>query len=238
MKVITGRCGENIRLELPFTTTSDPQVPFWYWVSRDEANAPRPGVDAALWWEYVGDWWGARDSAASYPDPFEVECPPRWSVKECDAMPGRDWRFAYLIRNPMDHLASMMKMTGELANPLRQQDEMEYFRCKCLGVRNRYIVAADCANRMDNFQFVRFEDLIDDPLTTITNLFEWFGLNADHEKLQAEIQFQADGSYATRCSMFKDRDHFNRWSYWTDEMVQVFKDLCGEATEAAGYKLP
>ena len=99
---------------------------------------------------------------------------------------------------------------------------------------------ADWRERADRAQLVRYEDLVLDPETTLTRLYDRLGLTSDLETVRASIERAsgASGEMERHKTSRDPRASIGRWRTELDpELVEVCRSAFGEVLEEFGYDL-
>lgn len=183
---------------------------------------------------HVGNWWG-RLPSDNIPGPFESPSPMKWSRKELSKLTG-EWKFISLIRDGRNHIASLINKKESLEKALFEKDPEEYFRIECKAFRNRARVALDCSS-WENYRIFRFEDLVQNPVGTITNMFSYFGLKKDKDYYSKVASSYFNPNKANNHSSFSDNSKMNyRWHGWTPEQREVFNEIAGQELVDLGYE--
>ncbi len=190
-----------------------------------------------LWHVYNGDWWGVIDSSTKVPEPYEGESIARFGAKELSTFPGGPWRFVYLMRDPRNHIHSIMNTKGEKNSARYKRDEKDYFRWLCKCVRNRCRVAIDNSQHMQNFLLVKYEDLVSDPYSLMSKVFAFCKISPNLEDLRRCIELDKKNDTAKKHSTFPSYDGSrDYWKKWSSDQKKTFKAILGKELVELGYE--
>ena len=217
-----------------FWLPTDPANTVWcdYYYSLDHVDR---GQQHNAFYTSHGDWWGPAKSAET-PEPYEVECEPRYGPKELLAK-GPEWRFIYICRDGRNQLESLRNIPGGIEQELHAADPQDYFEVLCKGYRNRMRMALDCKQKIPSFKIVRFEDLVSDPVGTMDRMYNHCGLYVDKEFVQSAWDHSIDKGMNKQHSSFKGKGKLhNRWDTWTEWEKETFDRIAGNELKELGYQ--
>lgn len=187
-----------------------------------------------VWCAHIGEWWGKKKSA-DIPEPYGLDTPAMLDYKYLLSL-GEDWKFVYIVRDGRNQIESMRKMKGGYEEALIKEDPKDRFLQLCKGFRNRAQVAIDCARQLPNFRIFKFEDIVADPVSVFTEMFEWCEIPIDVEKVRRNHEASQTGIKTH--SSFQDRSFDDRWKKnWTWTEASLFNQIAGPQLEGLGYKL-
>lgn len=159
--------------------------------------------------------------------------PARCDKSFYNDLPGTDWRFVYLLRDPRNYVESM-SYRHTFGFPKRREDYLKIFR-----IHTSYSqIELSGVEKMisdPRFMLLHFENLINDPLQTIGSVYSFMGMRIDIKFYKRLIQEYED-KYIN--SSFGDRGiNANiRWHLWTPEQKEYFKQHIGQSFVNLGYE--
>jgi hypothetical protein len=184
---------------------------------------------------HVGNWWGKFPDNKDIPGPLESPSPMKWSRKELGELLGK-WKFVSLIRDGRNHISSLINKEGSLESKLYQENSKDYFEMECIAFRNKARVALDCS-KWDNYRIFRFENLVQDPVGTVMNIFSYLGLEGDRDYLSEIAGIFSKPAKANKHSSFSDDSKMHyRWHEWTSEQKKIFNEIAGKELIDLGYE--
>lgn len=145
-------------------------------------------------------------------------------------LPGNNWKFIYLLRNPMNWIESYInyfyKNNGQKTND-------QVFENLCLQAKNKFECALENANN-NRFYYLKFEDLIQFPLINIRELFRFLCLKPDILFFKKHIKDQTEFINTG----YDNTDSLNRYqNAWTVKKYKKFLDIFGlELLNKFNYK--
>lgn len=202
----------------------------------DDTLATCPPFKNFSWHVHVGDWWGDVGSHEEVPLPYEVITPVRFGPHELLALPGRGWRFIYMVRDGRNQIESLRNIPGGIESEKHQKNPQDYFQVLCKGFRNRARLALDCQTKVPGFKMYRFENFIQDPLKTMNDIYEFLGLGLDRDFVTKAWNLTLEAGVQKQHSSFKTSNFDNRWHSWSDWEKETFDRLAGKELEELGYK--
>lgn len=181
-----------------------------------------------------GDWWGPAKSTET-PEPYEVECEPRYGPKELLAK-GPEWRFIYICRDGRNQIESLRNIPGGIEQELNAKDPQDYFEVLCKGYRNRMRMALDCNKQIPSFKIIRFEDLVSNPVGTMDRMYSHLGLYVNKNFVQQAWDYSIEKGMNKQHSSFQGKGKLHqRWESWTEEEQATFERIAGKELRELGY---
>jgi hypothetical protein len=181
----------------------------------------------------IGNWWGEK-SADFVPLPYEDPSPMKWSYMEMQKLDVDS--HLLLIRDGRNQIESTRRLKGGIEEKWQTKDPEDYFVALCKGFRNRARLALDSQQVMGNLSIIRFEDVLSDPVSVISNIVESFQLQPDVEFITALWEQLEQRRVCKQHSSFQDNNRMNqRWHSWTPREVQIFAEIAGKELEELGY---
>ena len=146
-----------------------------------------------------------------------------------DNLPGNEWRFIYLLRDPrntMTSLATRSKLTGSQLE-MMFTTQCGYFKAELRGI-----------NEMKNdprFYLLRFEPFIVRPVDTMIEMFQHMDLQIDRNLYQDIADKYTEGYINTS---FNDNGQGSRrrWDSWSDEWRTHYNHEVGPGLQALGVQ--
>lgn len=186
---------------------------------------------------HIGNWWGNKPSG-SVPAPYADPSPMKWSKYELDNyIPQAEWKFINLIRDPRNIIESLRNIPGGVEAEYMRNDPDDYFKALCAGYRNKCRIALDCQKAMPNYKIFKFENLMNDTITTMAGLFDYLDMDLDIElcgKRADDIKQRRVGKFHTS---FKDDSRMNtRYTSWSEYEKNLFKEIAGKELIELGYE--
>jgi len=188
------------------------------------------------WYMYIGDWWGHCNSSEDVPTPYGSAAETRWAKCDLERIPGDNWKFVNITRDPRNWLESWRSLStgGYEEKQQLKFGKKDYFVFLCKSLRNRVRVQLDCNATMDNYKLVTFEDLLATPLETVKDMYDFIDLKLDEEGLKKRVTSIKEAHVIIHSS-FSDTNFNSRWSGWTDEEKNTFKEILGKELIELGY---
>lgn len=205
-----------------------------YWVSNIENTLQRdPPFEYFSWHTTIGNWWGEVQSHTEVPGPYDIDTPVKFGWNDLALLPGGNWKFIYLTRDGRNQLESLRNIPGGIEQEYHRKDPENYFQVLCKTYRNKARVALDCKKYLD-FKIVKFENMTQDCLGTMRDIYNFIGLPIDEEFVRQAYELTL--SRREQHSSFKTKDWNDRWkSHWSSWEIEKFKEIAGKELDEMGY---
>jgi len=207
-----------------------------YSFSAEQMISTSEPVELLSWRGNVGDWWGEVSSHEDVPGPYDVETFYRFGPDELRSL-GEEWSFVYLIRDGRNQIESIRNIRGGYEARKVAENADDYFRVLCKGFRNRARLAVDCSRSIPDFHLFRFEDLIADPISVMTQIYNVLGVELDVDQAVRALKFSLKHAKKTHSSFGGEGLPTTRWASWTDKEVEIFNLIAGSELQELGYSL-
>lgn len=153
--------------------------------------------------------------------------PANLDQKFYDQLPGNDWRFVYLLRDPRNTITSLCKRSQLVDEKL---DDM--FRVQC-GYFQDELGGLNAVKRDPRFYLLRFEQFIVTPVDTMVEMFGHMGLQIDRNFYQ-EIADQYAAGYINTSFQDQGKGSRRRWDSWSDEWRTHYNNEVGPGLRHLG----
>ena len=178
----------------------------------------------------IGEWWGQAETPNQVPDPYSDVCLSRWGPDEMTQIPGDNWTFFVLVRDPRFILESLRGTKGwSIAHD--DPYSLDLFHVLCKSIRNKMLVAKDNICKLSSYHFIRFEDLVESPVATVCGILETVNLVPDIPKIKSTIRLDA-ASGARKVHSSFGQIPFRKW---TKDEHDVFNLVFGSELEFFRY---
>jgi hypothetical protein len=186
---------------------------------------------------YIGNWWGNR-SSSDVPEPYEDHSSMKWGINEIQNLHFDGWKFAYLIRDGRNYIESHRRLRGGVEEQFNNDNPKDYFIALCKGWRNRARVALDCANKFENYNIYKFEDLLKNPLGFVRNVNLYFNdYKTDVRSIRKLTRQIKNNQIGKKHSSFNNTENMHfRWRDWTKKEINLFKEITGKEMIELGYE--
>ncbi len=201
----------------------------------EDSLALAPPTDYFAWQVHIGDWWGEAKSA-DVPGPYDIVTPVRFGVDELRALPGSDWKIIYIVRDGRNQIESLRSIPDGIEADRLAADPDDYFEVLCKAFRNRARLAIDAEQELAGFRIFRFEDLVENPVNWMQNVYDFIELPLNRKFVQQASDLTISSRAAVRHSSFSSRSKLNeRWYSWTDREKNIFEYIAGNELRELGY---
>jgi hypothetical protein len=164
---------------------------------------------------------------------YRWESPATLEKSFYDNLPGTDWKFVYLLRDPRNKISSLTKRAFGQYSLSSKEKRLSF-------VRNQARISAlelqSVQKIMDDprFMLLRFEDLVGDSLNTVIKLFDFIGFEIDVDFYKKIIDDQQD--WINSSFSKKKVSPYPSWSYLSKTERRVFNEMCGKELLSFGYE--
>lgn len=206
----------------------------YYALDIEKTLATNPPFNHFAWHVQIGDWWG-YSRGDTVPEPYEVSTPVRFGPDELLSLPGRDWKFVYILRDGRSQIESLRNIPGGIEQDRHREDPKDYFIVLSKAFRNRAQMVVDCQKRLPNFRVIKFEEFVKDPLSVMENIYQFIELVPDMEFLRGTYEL-IKGKKEQHSSFGGKGNIEDRWSSrWTDWEKNTFEKFAGSLNRQLGY---
>lgn len=153
-----------------------------------------------------------------------------------DSLPGNNWNFFYLLRDPRNRTESKcVKFTSAEENEERKAELRHVvFERDCIWVRYEL----DSVEQMlgdSRFHLVKSEDLFADPVGVFEGIFKTANIEIDRPFYEglvvSQVKRYANSSFEDDC-----RGCNERWLSWTKAERQLFNEIVGDRLVKFSYE--
>jgi hypothetical protein len=182
----------------------------------------------------IGNWWGEKRSA-DVPLPYQDPSPMKWSYQE--VLPLNVDQHILLIRDGRNQIESTRRLKGGIEEKHQATDPEDYFVSLCKGFRNRARLALDCSYMIPNYKVFKFEDLLADPIGTMSSILDCCGLQMNETFVSVLWDELEKRRVCKSHSSFDNNKKMNhRWEGWTDKEKRIFQEIAGKELIELGYE--
>jgi hypothetical protein len=157
-----------------------------------------------------------------------------------DNMPGDNWKFVYLFRNPKNKLASIVKRgTPDSAAPNLTEEDRLALR-KRMFEHETIAMHHECKSVLElqadpRVYVCRFENLIQDPAGEFEKICNFIGVQIDKPFYQSLSEKQA-AEYTNTSFRDNGKNSNKRWDYFTEEELKFLDLQIGDFLQKLGYE--
>lgn len=184
---------------------------------------------------HIGNWWGDLPPYL-IPSPLSSPSPTKWSDVELRPFLYQGWKFVNLMRDGRNLIESTRQYKGGVEEEQVKIKGAQYFEELCLAFRNKARVALHTQQALgkDNYKIFKFEDLMDQPLQFMNDIYRFcFKLPADDDMVRERLKQIRETK--NNHSSFKGSNMNKRYLSWTEEETQLFKRIARQEQRELGY---
>ncbi len=157
----------------------------------------------------------------SEPEAYLWSPPASCSIDFYNNLPGDDWKFVYLIRDPRNRLESRVRRAVG-----KDTSKRSFIFKTEIEVAASEFDSISAIRNDPRFYILKFEDLISDPISTMEAVFKFCGFDIDKKACQKIASSFGNISKRGAC----------RWEGWTKEEVVSFKKVLSLHLISFGYE--
>ncbi len=149
---------------------------------------------------------------------------------------------------PNEHLLLLMRDGRDLVSSTTRTWPEEKFSNVCKEWKNsaQHMVAFDhfYHDKRDDYQFMKYEDIVDNPEEFVRNSCQWYGLDVERFPFEqiTELAFRGSSTLQPEGEVNwepiksnKSTKTVGHWHQWSAKQTKQFKDIAGAALINAGY---
>jgi hypothetical protein len=142
----------------------------------------------------------------------------------------QDIPYVYLGRDPRNQIESYWILLTRQGNGKREPLDTEglIYQCNLFKARAQRII--ECMSLLDNYTYVKFEDLATNPVSTMSLIIEKLGFTPNLGVIR-DIYKKIEPN-----TSYESMDDINyRYKNWSQEWRKIFLEMAGEELSLLGY---